>query len=248
MDTVKVLIVEDELLIAEGLKSLLAGMGYEVAAIFTSGAETMKCFRPGMADMVFMDIHLADKTSGIDVAMELKKISNIPIIYLTSSQDEYLRKKAIQETNAVHYLAKPFNRPGVCTAIDFALKSLRSYDFAGIKPNEEAYLLKDSIFLKNGLGHKKIMIADILFLKASGSYCEFTFREGKEKPQLFSENLSYYGEKLAFVKELVRIHRSYIVNANFIERVHENRLWVNGLELPISKSYRPEFIEKLRFV
>src|SRR5580704_9544927 len=110
MQKIKILIVEDELVIAEGLKIMLESLGYEVAAIFTSGTETLKSFKPGMADILFMDIHLADKTSGIDTAMEIRKIHDIPVIYLTKNQDEYLRKKAIHETNAVHYLTKPFSK------------------------------------------------------------------------------------------------------------------------------------------
>ena len=123
---------------------------------------------------------------------------------------------------------------------------MKAYEFAGINPDENAYLVNDRILLKNGYGYKKIMISDILFLKADGGYCEFNFKD--YKPQLFSENLSYYGEKLAFAKELVRIHRSYIVNISFIERIRENVAWVAGLEIPIGKTYRNELTEKFRFV
>jgi len=243
---VKILIVEDELVIAEGLKILFEGLGYEVVAIFTSGAAVLKDFRQGMADILFMDIHLGNSTDGINTAIELRKISEIPIIYLTQNQDEYLRRKAIYETNAVHYLTKPFSKADICTAIDFALKSLKVFEFAASKPADNAYFLKDGIFLKNGLGYKKIMIADIMFLEADGSYCKFTFKDNKT--QMFSENLSYFGEKLDFAKELVRIHRSFIANINYIERVHENRVWVAGTELPIGRTYRNELVEKFRFI
>ena len=246
MQKVKILRVEDELIIAEGLRIMLGGLGYEVTGTFTSGVETLKNFKQSLADIIFMDIHLADNTSGIDTAKELAKITPAPVIYITKSQDEYLRKKAIHETNAVHYITKPFSKADISTAIDFALKQLKTYAFAGLQTNEEAYLLKDSIFLKNGLGFKKIMIADIMLLEADGSYCKFTFKDNRN--QVFSENLSYFGEKLAFAKQLVRIHRSYIVNINFIERVHENRLWVAGQEMPIGRTYRNELVEKFRFV
>jgi DNA-binding LytR/AlgR family response regulator len=176
----------------------------------------------------------------------LTKISKIPVIYLTQNEDNFLRKKAILETNAVHYITKPFNKNDICTAIDFALKQLKTYEFTTLLPEENAYLLKEGIFLKNGFGFKKIMIADIMFLKADGSYCLFAFKDNKT--QVFSENLSYFGEKLAFAKDLVRIHRSYIVNINFIERIHENRIWVGGLELSIGGTYRNDLADKFRFV
>jgi DNA-binding LytR/AlgR family response regulator len=246
MQKVKILIVEDELVIAEGLSILLEGLGYEVVDIYSSGSEALKNFKPRMADILFMDIHLADHLNGVETAMGLNKISDIPVIYLTETRDEHLRKKAIYETNTAHYLNKPFNKTAIKTAIDFALKLLKTYEFAGLKPDNDAYLLKDCIFLKNGLGFKKVMISDIMFLEADGSYCKFNLKDNKT--QVFSENLSYFGEKLGFARELVRIHRSFIVNINHVERVHENRVWVNGLEIPIGRTYRNELIEKLRFV
>jgi DNA-binding LytR/AlgR family response regulator len=246
MQKIKILVVEDELIIAESLSVLLESLGYEVAAIFNSGTELLKNFKPGLADIMFMDIHLAGNSNGVDTAMELRKISDIPVIYLTQNQDEELRKRAIYKTNAVHYLSKPFYKGDIQTAIDFALKAIKQSEFEGVKANEDAYLLRDSIFLKNGVGFKKVMIADIMFLEAEGSYCKFTFNGNKQL--IFSENLSFFGEKLAFAKELVRIHRSFIVNINYIERVHENRLWVGGLELPIGRTYRNDLVEKFRFI
>jgi DNA-binding LytR/AlgR family response regulator len=242
----RILIVEDELLIAESLKIMLEQMGHKVVAVFMSGSETLQRFKAGLADVVFMDIHLAGNTSGIETATLLKKICDVPVIYLTQSQDEYLRRKAIHETNAVDYICKPFTRIDIAKAIDFALKQLDVYGFEALSQNEPVYLFENDFFLKNGMGYKKIAVDDIIFLKAEGSYCKFIFKD--KKVQIFSENLSYFGEKLAFAKELLRVNRSYIVNANFIERVHENRIWINGLEIPISKNYKSKFIEKFRFV
>jgi DNA-binding LytR/AlgR family response regulator len=246
MKNVKILIVEDELIIAEGLKIMLQKLNYEVVAIFTSGAETIKNFGPGFADLIFMDIYLADEINGIDTAIQIGKNYNIPIIYLTENKDEHLRKKAIYEINTANYITKPFNKEDVVNAIDFALKLLANNKDQRLKNIDNGNLMNDSIFLKNGLGYKKVPISDIAFLKADGSYCVFTFNN--LKTYVFSENLSYYGEKLSFAKELVRIHRSYIVNINFIERIHENRVWVAGNEMPIGPTYKTHLLEKFRFV
>jgi DNA-binding LytR/AlgR family response regulator len=246
MKDLKILVVEDELIIAESLKATLQGMGYDVVDIFTSGTEVAQKYVPGMADIAFMDIFLANNTDGITAAVQLIKKDPIPVIFLTNSTDEFLRKKAIFDTNAVYYLTKPFTKVDISTAIDFALKQLKAYQFADTTSNEPGYLLENSIFLKNGLGHKKVMIDDITMLEADGSYCKFTFKDGRQ--QVFSENLSYFGDKLSFAKELLRIHRSYIVNVNFIERVHESRVWIKGNEIPISRNYKSNFMEKFRFV
>lgn len=254
MEKVKVLIVEDELIIAESLKLMLEDMGYEVPAIFTSGRVTLENFKPGFADIVIMDIQLADGTNGIDTSIELRKISTAPIIYITDNKDEYLRKKAIYETNTVQYLTKPFTRLDISIAIDLAIKALKGHDLMLKKANDSSYLINECIFVKDVQGFKKIMICDILLLKADGSYCNLIYKNGSKHDHnngeniLFSENLSFLEEKLSFAKELVRIHRSYIININSVKKIQENRLWIEDKEIPIGKTYKNEIRDRFRFI
>ncbi len=250
MEKVKILVVEDELIIAESLKIMLEGMGYDVPAIFTSGTETLEAFRPGFADIIIMDIHLADNTNGIDTSIELRKVSTAPIIYITDNKDEYLRKKAIYETNTVQYITKPFTRLDISIAIDLAIKAIKGHELQLQKANKSTYVINECIFVKDGSAFKKILVTDILYLKADGSYCNLIFRNGSkgEDSILFSENLSFLEEKLSFAKMLVRIHRSYIININSVKRIQENRLWVDDTEIPIGKTYRNDVRDRFRFV
>jgi DNA-binding LytR/AlgR family response regulator len=260
MEKVRILIVEDELIIAESLKITLEGMGYEVAAIFTSGKETLENFKPGFADIIIMDIQLADNTNGIETSIEIRKISTAPIIYITDNKDEYLRKKAIYETNTVQYLTKPFTRLDISIAIDLAIKAIKGHNLMLEKANNSSYLINECIFVKDVQGFKKILISDIIFLKAEGSYCNLYFRvtnntsdkkndtKTRDDSIMFSENLSFLEEKLFFAKELVRIHRSYIVNINGVKKIHENRLWIEDIEIPIGKTYKNEIRNRFRFI
>jgi len=247
MQKIRILIVEDELLIAESLKAMLESLGYEVTGSFASGEETLKNYKLNSADVIFMDIHLADAKTGIDTAIEINKNEYVPVIYLTNNTDDELRKKAIYGANTVQYLNKPFTKTDIINAIDFALKAIKTTEFITPEKNRKAYLIDECIFLKNGLGFKKVMISDIMFLEASGSYCQFCFKPDG-KTQIFSENLSYFEEKLSFARELIRVHRSYIVNVNYIERTHENRIWVSGKEISIGKTYKNILLERFRFI
>jgi DNA-binding LytR/AlgR family response regulator len=242
---VKILVVEDEILIAESLRMMLEGLGYEVPAIFNSGLEAIKNFRPGFADIVIMDIELADNTNGIDTAIELKKISDPPIIFITNNTDERIRKRAIYETNALHYVSKPFTRLDISIAIDLTLKLAGDKEIASKKANEFSYLMNDSIFVKDEGSFKKIMVNDIRFLKADGSYCNFHL---KNDSILFCENLSFLEEKLSFAKNLVRVHRSYLVNINYITKIQDNRLWIDDEEIPIGATYKKELGDLIRFI
>lgn len=244
MQKVKILIVEDELLIATSLKLMLQDLGYEVPAVFRSGKEFLASFKEDMADMIMMDINLADNTNGIETSKTLSRYSNIPIIYITNNLDEKIRKKAIQETNARYYIHKPFQPNDICSAIELTLKFLKGEHLTVAKSNEASYLHQDSIFIKHGYSFKKIKLSEILFFKADGSYCDLYCKDSHFS---FSENLSFFEQKLHFVPELVRVHRSYIVNLNHIDKIHENRLWIRDEEIPVGKTYKSIF-EKFNFI
>ncbi|RKR85780.1 LytTR family two component transcriptional regulator [Mucilaginibacter gracilis] len=251
MDKLKIIIVEDELIIAESLKSILIGMGYDVPAMFRSGNETLEKFRSGLADIIIMDIQLNGKLNGIETSMELRKISTAPIIYVTDNQDEYLRKKAIYETNTVQYVTKPFSRMDISIAIDLAIKALKKHDLKLKKDHETSYLVNDSIFVKESHGYKKIQIKDILYLQADRSYCSLSYQEKastEAKEILFSENLSFLEDRLAFAESLVRVHRSFLININQVYKIQENRLWIGKTEIPIGKTYKDNVDRIFRFL
>jgi len=250
MEKLKILIVEDESLIAESLRSILVGMGYEVAAVFRTGQETLDKFKPGFADIIIMDINLHGKMNGVDTSIELRKISTVPIIYVTDNQDEYLRKKAIYETNTVQYLTKPFTRLDISVAIDLAIKALKKHDLKVRETQASSYILDECIFVKDGSAYKKILIQDILYLQAARSYCELFFSDGSAKPTciVFSESLSFLEEKLAFAKPLIRVHRSYLVNIHAVHKTQDNRLWIGEKEIQIGKTYRSQVQGMFRFI
>jgi DNA-binding LytR/AlgR family response regulator len=242
---VKVVVVEDEIFIAESLRIMLESLGYEVPAMFSSGTEVIKNFKPGFADIVIMDIELANNTNGIDTAIELKKICDPPIIFITSNTDERVRKKAIYGTSALHYISKPFTKLDISIAIDLTLKLAGDKQIAMQKANEFSYLLNDSIFVRDGNSFKKIMISDIRFLRADGSYSVLHY---SKTDMTFCENIGFLEEKLAFAKNLVRVHRSYVVNINYITKIQDNRLWIDEEEIPIGITYKKELSDLLRFI
>lgn len=243
MANVKIIIVEDELLIALQLKSMLESLGYSVPACYRSGTEFLSAYREGDADVILMDINLADKTNGVETSMQLAALSSVPVVYITENTDEALRRKAIAETNVRYYLKKPFSAGDVCTALDITLKNLDRGTSLLAKPGAPGYLLDDHIFLKDSYAFKKIRIDDILFLKASSSYCYFHCLSGIF---MFSENLSHFQEKLNFAKQLVRVHRSYIVNVNRIEKLNEGTIWIGEEEIRIGKTYRSDLLKRFR--
>ena len=85
----KVMIVEDEVIIASDLKVQLEGLGYEVTIAVTTGEEAIKFAESDPPDLVLMDIILSGKMDGIDTADVIRSQYNIPVVFITAPTSQY---------------------------------------------------------------------------------------------------------------------------------------------------------------
>jgi two-component system, cell cycle sensor histidine kinase and response regulator CckA len=116
----KVLIVEDEGLIANDIATQLRGSGYEVSAIAASGEEALSVIEHSLPDLVLMDIRLKGKLDGIDAALQIRSEYGLPVIFLTSHADSDTVARA-KYAEPYGYLIKPFRQLTLCSAIEIAL-------------------------------------------------------------------------------------------------------------------------------
>ncbi len=123
----KILIVEDEPIIALNLKQVLAELGYEPCGISNNRCNTMKLLNEEQVkpDLILMDIYLQGPTTGIVLAKELKDIlPNVPVIFLTANSELATIKEA-SETLAYGYLIKPYKKSHLQAAIEVALEKAK---------------------------------------------------------------------------------------------------------------------------
>lgn len=125
MNEIKILIVEDEPIVALDIKSTLTKLGYTVTDTVTNYDDALSSIRSDEPDIIFMDIHLDNSKSGIETAKEIKKSKDIPIIYLTAFSDDDTMQKAI-ETNPVGYLIKPFKREELKSSILLGIYKIKN--------------------------------------------------------------------------------------------------------------------------
>lgn len=107
MCKVKVLIVEDETIIALEMKRCLEKLNFEVTNTAKDYNTALSSFRSNKPDIILMDINLKSSKDGIEIAKKIHSIEEVPVIYITAFSDEYTINRAI-ETNPVSYLIKPF--------------------------------------------------------------------------------------------------------------------------------------------
>lgn len=116
----RILVVEDEAIIAMEVESRLAGMGYEVVGCAASAEQALAIARANKPDLTLMDIHIRGDRDGISVAAELRDQFGIPCVFLTAYGDSATIERASQ-TGPMGYLLKPFSDREIHAAIEVGL-------------------------------------------------------------------------------------------------------------------------------
>ncbi len=122
MSGIRVLIVEDEPLIAKNIGMYLNNHDYEVAGIAYDPDEALYQLKKNQPDFVILDINLESEKTGIDIAACINKHHFIPFIYLTSYSDKETIEKA-KQTNPAGFIVKPFNEKTLYASIEIALSN-----------------------------------------------------------------------------------------------------------------------------
>lgn len=136
MSKSRILVVEDELIIALNIKSILEGFSYEVPAIAPSGEEAIEQAFSLKPDLILMDIILSGKIDGIDAAMQIRNQLEVPIIYLTANADKSTVERA-RITEPYGYINKPIHERDLFTNIDSALYKFQME--SRLRESEEKY-------------------------------------------------------------------------------------------------------------
>jgi DNA-binding LytR/AlgR family response regulator len=238
----KILIVEDQMLIAANIANQLEGIGYEVVGIIPRGEEAVKFVQNEKPDLVLMDINLKGELDGIETAQRMQQDGQIPIIYLTANSDDAHFERA-KETNPYAFISKPFKKLDLQRAIELASARIIQENNE-VKAELSNLKLDDRIFVRHNEVMVKIIIEDIYYLEADRNYCQvFT----KNNTYLLVNTLKNMEDKLP-PQHFQRIHRSFIVNIKHVNEVAQNHITVEGKILPLSKELRKDLLDRLQLV
>lgn len=112
----KIVIVEDDRLLAIVLKKMAVSLNYEVLDVTKTGREAIESIRQNKPDLIFMDIFLADDTTGIEAMRQIRKHSGVPVLYITANSDLEVRREASEIDNSF-FMTKPINMQQLRTAV-----------------------------------------------------------------------------------------------------------------------------------
>lgn len=125
MHNVKILIVEDEPIVALDIERTLLKLGYEITDNVTNYTDALESVELNEPNIIFMDINLSNSKNGIQIVQEIKKTKDIPVIYLTAFSDDETMQQAIA-TNPINYLLKPFKREELKSSILLSLYKIKN--------------------------------------------------------------------------------------------------------------------------
>ena len=120
----RVLVVEDEAIVATDIRKILDNLGYEVVGTASSGKTAIQKAKENKPDLVLMDIVLKGKMDGIEAAEQIRQRFNIPVVYLTAYADNQILKRA-KVTEPFGYIVKPFEDRELKSVIEMALYKAR---------------------------------------------------------------------------------------------------------------------------
>ena len=249
MDKVKVIVVEDEFPIAEDIGLRLEQNGYNVLSLFDRAELALPYILQHSPDIILADIKLLGGADGINMVEELQKKSKLPIIYITANSDRTTYDRA-KKTNPHAFLVKPFTTINLLSAIDLALYNFSSgsipQDISRDNPfvnqhSDEQFLINQCLFIRVNGKYKKLLSENILYVEASGSYIHV---QTESERFTLSQNLSQF-QKRTPLPDFVRIHRSYIINITKVDSFEESSVFVQDKKIPLSDSYKKEFLSRI---
>jgi PAS domain S-box-containing protein len=121
----KILIVEDEAVVAMELKTVLQMLGYTVCGTVSRGNDAIRIAKETWPDLILMDIHLQGPMDGIEAAEKINAFYDIPVLFLTAYSDDRTVERVIN-TRSYGYLVKPFNDRELYTNIEMAIRQHHS--------------------------------------------------------------------------------------------------------------------------
>ncbi|NOR87565.1 MAG: response regulator [Bacteroidales bacterium] len=133
---IKILIVEDEILLAKDIEQSLLIAGYQVIGIASNHKKAKQLLNVNMPDLILCDINLRSKKTGIELITEIKKSHQLSVIYITAYSDEETIELANQ-TNPINYLTKPFNEKQLLTSVHLAVKYIEQKDSTDMPSQRE---------------------------------------------------------------------------------------------------------------
>lgn len=224
----KAIAVDDEPMALEVVRAHAAKVPFlELKAEFTNAFQALEYLQKDQVDLIFLDIKMPD-ISGIEF---FNSLSKKPLLIFTTAYSEHAVTSF--ELDAIDYLLKPFSLARFIKACN---KAYELYNFRNITDT------RDHLYLKTGYEQVKVMYDDIQYLEATGNYVTFVLANKKVLARsTFAEAIHWLPSQ-----KFVRVHRSFMVAVNKVDKVERSQLSIGTQKIPVSEAYQQQLLAMLR--
>ncbi|MDD7913908.1 response regulator [Polaribacter ponticola] len=224
----KILIVEDNVIIADDLEQIIESFGYNVIGNVISYERAVSFLEKNRVDLVLIDIDLATEKTGLDLANYINQYIQVPFIYVTSNLDDQTINIAAK-TKPSAYLVKPFDNNTIYASIEVAITN---YIEEKVDHNQNK---KDHLFLKKNNLYHKVKTDHISYVKSDNIYLEiYTIENDKF---LIRNTLKSFLTELP--SNFYKCNKSHIININNVKTFNLNYVFINDKQITVSKEFKP---------
>ncbi len=252
---IKILIVEDEMIIAADISMQLTKLGYQIIGIQTKAEGLLQTITTNRPDIILMDIVLAGNLDGIDAAILILENDPIPVVFLTSNTEDTTFERALA-AKPFAFISKPFR----VSEIKRTLELIENRVYLSEEPDidlvaapgaqaentDHVSSMKDRLFIRHKNQLVKVFLSDILYVEADRTYCKL---HTTEQIYLLTTPLRSVESQLPN-DQFLRVHRSFVVNLSKIDSLDENleSLMINTNDIPVSRRMKEEVGRRLNMI
>ncbi|GAB3522548.1 response regulator [Emticicia fontis] len=250
-DRIKILIIEDDGILAMTLSDMLEEENFNVTGMASNGKKAIELARNNPVDLILSDINIKGDIDGIETVNEILKFKSLPIIYVTAISEKETLNRA-KQTHPAAYLIKPVILTNLLNSIELAIHNFRNFYKSNPKEETNPQSLKtetetilqmdDYVFIKQNYNFIKVYLNDILFIKTDDSYITIQTIAKKYTLRL---SLTSALERLNFSR-LVKVHRSFAVNVAKVDSFNDHEIMIGQHTIPIARNLKDTFMTSFK--
>lgn len=243
----KILMVEDDMIIAADISMQLTKLGYEVVGISTRGEDALNMIECNRPDIILMDIVLTGKMNGIEAARIILEKFQVPVIFLTSNSDDATFQQAIS-AKPYAFISKPFQKSDLERTLKLTLQriAVEQESEPVSESTDHVSAMEDRLFIRHKDQMVKVLLSEILYAEADRNYCKI---HTEKQSYLLSVPLRNIESQLP-PNNFFRVHRSFVVNLKKIDAIseHHEYLTIQSHQVPISRRTKEEVVKRLKMI
>lgn len=242
----KILIVDDEMIVAANISTVFTNLGYEVIGIYTTTEDALQTIDIHPPDIILLDVHMEGNIDGIAAALIIFEDHKIPVIFLTDSPDEETFKRAIA-TKPYAFIKKPFTNLDLQRGVELTIERMLAERVQSSDESEHHIAtMDDRLFIHHKNLLKKVEYTDLLYVEANRNYCNI---QTKDYKYLITLPLGTV-EAVLPEDQFVRVHRSYVVNLPLVDAISDQveYLTIREFNIPVSRRMREHVTSRINMI